>query len=62
MVIAGLKSDDDIKTRIFRFLYTVLSDNTVSGRALPVLVACNKQDQTLAKGSKVIQSNLEKEM
>ncbi|XP_041377889.1 signal recognition particle receptor subunit beta-like [Gigantopelta aegis] len=60
-VIDSLTFQKEIKD-VAEFLYTVLSDNTVLSRSLPILIACNKQDQTLAKGSKVIQSNLEKEM
>ncbi|KAK3752243.1 hypothetical protein RRG08_047099 [Elysia crispata] len=51
----------DIK-EVAEYLYTLLSDKTVSGNALPVLVLCNKQDLTLAKGAKVVRSQLEKEM
>ena len=47
---------------LFRYLYTVLSDNRISSLAPPVLIACNKQDMTFSKGAKVIQSQLEKEM
>lgn len=42
------------------FLYTILSDSTTS--SVPVLILCNKQDETLAKGSSVIKKLLEKEM
>ncbi|RUS76303.1 hypothetical protein EGW08_015927 [Elysia chlorotica] len=51
----------DIK-EVAEYLYTLLSDKTVSGNSLPVLVLCNKQDLTLAKGAKVVRSQLEKEM
>ncbi|XP_050411961.1 signal recognition particle receptor subunit beta [Patella vulgata] len=44
------------------YLYTILSDGTISHNRPPVLIACNKQDLTLAKGSKVIRAQLEKEM
>merc|ERR1712227_1061 len=43
------------------FLYNVLTDSKISGNLPPVLVACNKQDELRAKGSKVIQSSLEQE-
>lgn len=39
----------------------MLSDSAIS-KNVPVLILCNKQDQTLAKGSSVIKSLLEKEM
>ena len=32
------------------------------GKSVPVLILCNKQDQTLAKGCGVIKTLLEKEM
>ncbi|XP_064642328.1 signal recognition particle receptor subunit beta-like isoform X1 [Lineus longissimus] len=44
------------------FLYNILSDGVFSYNAPPVLVACNKHDQTFAKSSKVVQDQLEKEM
>ena len=44
------------------FLYTVLSDPLVSKRRLPILVACNKQDEAKAKSAKVLQKQLEKEV
>ncbi|KAI1297313.1 Signal recognition particle receptor subunit beta [Halotydeus destructor] len=43
-------------------LYTVLSDPVVTKRRIPVLIACNKQDEAKAKSSKVIQAQLEKEI
>ncbi|OXU27447.1 hypothetical protein TSAR_002486, partial [Trichomalopsis sarcophagae] len=43
------------------YLYTLLSDPSLS-RNIPVLILCNKQDHTLAKGSNVIKTLLEKEM
>lgn len=42
------------------FLYTILSDPVTS--SVPVLILSNKQDETLAKGSTVVKSLLEKEM
>lgn len=47
---------------VAEFLYNILSDSVVANNSPPVLILCNKQDQPLAKGSKVIQSYLEKEM
>ncbi|KAL3861876.1 hypothetical protein ACJMK2_007890 [Sinanodonta woodiana] len=47
---------------VAEYLYTLLSDNAISTNCPPFLIACNKQDLTLAKGLKVIQSQLEKEM
>lgn len=42
------------------YLYTILADNALS--ATPILILCNKQDATMAKGSVVIQNLLEKEL
>lgn len=42
------------------FLYTLLADPATS--SVPFLIACNKQDETLAKGSSVIRPLLEKEL
>lgn len=44
------------------FLYTVLADPIVQKRRVPILVACNKQDEAKAKSAKVIQNQLEKEL
>lgn len=42
------------------YLYTILADKAFSG--LPVLVVCNKQDETFAKSQSVVENLLEKEM
>ncbi|KAG4081193.1 hypothetical protein HA402_014641 [Bradysia odoriphaga] len=42
------------------YLYTILADNALS--ATPILILCNKQDETMAKGSVVVQNLLEKEL
>ncbi|ESO91220.1 hypothetical protein LOTGIDRAFT_228741 [Lottia gigantea] len=47
---------------VAEYLYTILSDDVISHNSPPILIACNKQDLTVAKGSKVIRSQLEKEM
>ena len=47
---------------VHRCLYNLLTDRVVSSNVPKVLIACNKHDLTLAKGSKVIQAQLEKEM
>jgi len=44
------------------FLFRILSDPTIHSNRTPVLVICNKQDMTLAKGSPVIQRELAKEI
>ncbi|KAF8564759.1 hypothetical protein P879_10726 [Paragonimus westermani] len=45
-----------------RFLYNVLTDPQIAYGRYKVLIVCNKQDCTLAKGSVVIRSLLEKEL
>lgn len=44
----------------FSYLYTVLADKALG--SIPVIVVCNKQDETMAKGKSVIETLLEKEM
>lgn len=44
----------------YSFLYTILADPSVA--SVPFLIACNKQDETLAKGSAIVKALLEKEM
>ncbi|KAA3675117.1 signal recognition particle receptor subunit beta [Paragonimus westermani] len=45
-----------------RFMYNVLTDPQIAYGRYKVLIVCNKQDCTLAKGSVVIRSLLEKEL
>lgn len=42
------------------YLYTILAEQSVS--RVPFLIACNKQDEALAKGSAVVKALLEKEL
>lgn len=44
----------------YSFLYTILADNGTS--STPVLIVCNKQDETMAKGETVVKALLEKEL
>jgi len=44
------------------FLFRILSDPTIYSNKTPVLVICNKQDLTLAKGASVIERELAKEI
>lgn len=44
------------------FLFKILSDPTIHSSKTPVLIVCNKQDMTLAKGSSVIERELAKEI
>ncbi|XP_061492587.1 signal recognition particle receptor subunit beta [Rhineura floridana] len=47
---------------VAEFLYQLLIDNVVLKNAPPLLIACNKQDVTMAKSSKLIQQQLEREL
>ncbi|KAF3847655.1 hypothetical protein F7725_020683 [Dissostichus mawsoni] len=47
---------------VAEFLYILLTDNVISRNAPALVVACNKQDITMAKSAKLIQQQLEKEM
>ncbi|XP_074768782.1 signal recognition particle receptor subunit beta isoform X1 [Athene noctua] len=47
---------------VAEFLYQVLIDSTVLKNAPALLIACNKQDVTMAKSAKLIQHQLEKEL
>ncbi|KAJ7995111.1 hypothetical protein DPEC_G00241180 [Dallia pectoralis] len=47
---------------VAEFLYFLLTDSVVSRNAPTLIVACNKQDNTMAKSAKLIQQQLEKEM
>ncbi|ELT89726.1 hypothetical protein CAPTEDRAFT_224352 [Capitella teleta] len=60
-VIDSLMFQRELKD-VAEFLYVLLTDSVLAQHAPPILIACNKTDQALAKGSKVIQVQLEKEM
>lgn len=47
---------------VFRYLYTILSDKSITSHLPQILILCNKQDLHMAKGSSVIKVLLEKEM
>ncbi|NXN68019.1 SRPRB protein, partial [Himantopus himantopus] len=47
---------------VAEFLYQVLVDSTVLKNTPALLIACNKQDVTMAKSAKLIQQQLEKEL
>ncbi|KAJ8682824.1 hypothetical protein QAD02_018616 [Eretmocerus hayati] len=59
-VIDSSSIQKDIRD-VAEYLYTLLSDPALS-KNVPVLILCNKQDQTLAKTSSVIKTLLEKEI
>lgn len=47
---------------VAEFLYFLLTDSVISRNAPTLVVACNKQDITMAKSAKLVQQQLEKEM
>ncbi|KAF5896990.1 signal recognition particle receptor subunit beta, partial [Clarias magur] len=47
---------------VAEFLYSLLTDNIVIENTPTLLIACNKQDNTMAKSAKLIQQQLEKEL
>ncbi|XP_072174445.1 signal recognition particle receptor subunit beta-like [Diadema setosum] len=47
---------------VAEYLYSLLSDEATTKNSTPFLLACNKQDITMAKSSKIIRTLLEKEM
>lgn len=51
---------DNFILLFYSFLYTILADNGTS--STPVLIVCNKQDETMAKGETVVKALLEKEL
>lgn len=57
-VIDSVTIQKDVRD-VADFLYTILTDKAIAN--LPVVILCNKQDETLAKGDAVIKSLLEKE-
>lgn len=60
-VVDSLTFQKEIKD-VADYLYSILTDPVISSYVPPVLIACNKHDQTMAKGAKVVQAQLEKEM
>ncbi|XP_068136529.1 signal recognition particle receptor subunit beta [Hyperolius riggenbachi] len=47
---------------VAEFLYQILTDATLLKNFPPILIACNKQDISMAKSAKLIQQQLEKEL
>uniref|UniRef100_A0A3P9K2L7 Signal recognition particle receptor subunit beta n=1 Tax=Oryzias latipes TaxID=8090 RepID=A0A3P9K2L7_ORYLA len=47
---------------VAEFLYVLLTDSVICRNTPTLLVACNKQDITMAKSAKLIQQQLEKEL
>ncbi|KAM4693344.1 signal recognition particle receptor subunit beta [Discoglossus pictus] len=47
---------------VAELLYQLLTDSAILRNAPPLLIACNKQDISMAKSAKLIQQQLEKEL
>ncbi|XP_067898082.1 signal recognition particle receptor subunit beta isoform X1 [Heterodontus francisci] len=60
-VVDSVSFQKEVKD-VAEFLYTLLTDAVIVKNAPPLLIACNKQDVTMAKSAKLIQQQLEKEL
>ena len=60
-VIDALTFQKDLRD-VAEYLYNVLTDSAISHSKLSVLILAHKQDQPMAKGSTLIQTNLEREL
>jgi len=60
-VIDSVTFQKDVKD-VAEMIYVLLTDRTIAQTTPSVLIACNKHDQALAKGAKLIQTSLEKEL
>lgn len=47
---------------IYRYLYNILLDGVIVRSNPAVLILAHKQDQAMAKGSTLLQTNLEREL
>jgi len=61
IVVDSVTFQKDVKD-VAEMMHTLLTDKTIAQITPSVLIACNKHDQALAKGSKLVQSSLEKEL
>ncbi|XP_032887319.1 signal recognition particle receptor subunit beta isoform X1 [Amblyraja radiata] len=60
-VVDSVSFQKEVKD-VAEFLYMLLTDAVLVKNAPPFLIACNKQDVTMAKSAKLIQHQLEKEL
>ncbi|GCB64890.1 hypothetical protein scyTo_0007602 [Scyliorhinus torazame] len=60
-VVDSVSFQKEVKD-VAEFLYMLLTDAVIAKNAPPLLIACNKQDVTMAKSAKLIQQQLEKEL
>lgn len=61
LVVDSVNFDKEVGD-VAGLLYDLLSDPIVHKKKISLLVACNKQDLTLARRSEAISKHLEKEM
>ncbi|KAK9501603.1 hypothetical protein O3M35_012299 [Rhynocoris fuscipes] len=60
-VIDSLTLNKEIKD-VAEYLYTLLTDEDILKNCKNILIFCNKQDNTTAKGAQILKSLLEKEL
>ncbi|XP_078419709.1 signal recognition particle receptor subunit beta [Cetorhinus maximus] len=60
-VVDSVSFQKEVKD-VAEFLYMLLTDAMIAKNVPPLLIACNKQDVTMAKSAKLIQQQLEKEL
>lgn len=60
-VVDSLTLQQDVRDAA-EYLYNILTDAVVVQNKPKILILCNKQDQSLAKGSNVVRSIFEKEL
>lgn len=60
-VIDSVTLQKDVRD-VAEYLYNILADNIVSSTTPSILILCNKQDVSLAKGPNAVKSILEKEL
>lgn len=60
-VVDSVTLQQDIRD-VAEFLYNILIDSVIASGCSDVLILCNKQDQTFAKGTTAVKSILEKEL
>jgi signal recognition particle receptor subunit beta len=60
-VVDAISIKSDVR-HVAQFLYDIFTNQDVNKAALPILIACNKQDVVTASSSTAVQSMIEKEL
>lgn len=60
-VVDSVTLQKDVRD-VAEYLYNILSDNIVASSSPSILILCNKQDLSLAKGPNAVKTILEKEL